>query len=59
MFAFAAAVIFGIDLLLDFADVKRSDPFTWETLLAAGLLCLALHLAGVGSRLPARTRSRR
>jgi hypothetical protein len=49
MLAVAAAVIFGIDLLLDFANVHRSDPFTSNTLLMAGLFCLALHFAGVGS----------
>ena len=49
MLAVAAAVIFGIELLLDFADVSRSDPFTWQTLIAAGLFCLALHMAGVGT----------
>jgi hypothetical protein len=49
MFAILAAVIFGIELLLDFAGVDRSDAFSWQTLIAAGLLCLALHLAGVGT----------
>jgi len=49
MLAVAAAVIFGIELLLDFADVSRSDPFTWQTLVTAGLFCLALHMAGVGT----------
>ena len=49
MLAIVAAVIFGIELLLDFADVNRSDPFTWQTLIAAGLFCLALHFAGVGT----------
>jgi hypothetical protein len=49
MLAIVAAVIFGIELLLDFADVSRSDPFTWQTLVTAGLFCLALHMAGVGT----------
>ncbi|HST85911.1 MAG TPA: hypothetical protein VLL08_29505 [Kineosporiaceae bacterium] len=49
MLAIAAAVIFGIQLLLDFADVNPSDPFNWETLVVAGLFCLALHMAGVGT----------
>jgi hypothetical protein len=58
MFAIAAAVIFAIDLLLDFLNVKRSDPFTWQTLVAAGLLCLALHLAGFATAYPTRRRRR-
>jgi len=49
MLAIIAAVIFGIDLLLDFLDVSRSDPFSWQTLVAAGLFCMALHMAGVGT----------
>lgn len=57
MLAIVAAVIFGIELLLDFADVSRSDPFTWQTMIAAGLFCLALHFAGVGTT--ARFNSRR
>jgi hypothetical protein len=49
MFAVVAAVIFGIELLLDFLDVSRTDPFTWPTLIAAGLFFLALHFAGFGT----------
>lgn len=49
MFAIIAAVIFGLALILDWADAKVSDAFTPQTLLMAGLLCLALHLAGVGA----------
>jgi hypothetical protein len=49
MFAIIAAVIFGLALILDWADVAVSDAFTPQTLLTAGLLCVALHLAGVGT----------
>jgi len=49
MFAIIAAVIFGLALILDWANVKASDAFTPQTLMIAGLLCLALHLAGVGA----------
>ena len=49
MFAIIAAVIFGLALILDWADAKVSDAFTPQTLLMAGLLCMALHLAGVGA----------
>jgi hypothetical protein len=49
MFAIIAAVIFGLALILDWANVSASDAFTPQTLLTAGLLCLALHLAGIGT----------
>ncbi|MEV5964056.1 hypothetical protein AB0L70_19965 [Kribbella sp. NPDC051952] len=49
MFAIIAAVIFGLALILDWANIKASDAFTPQTLLMAGLLCIALHLAGVGA----------
>jgi hypothetical protein len=49
MFAILAAVIFGLALILDWANATVSDAFTPQTLLLAGLLCIALHLAGVGS----------
>jgi hypothetical protein len=48
MFAIIAAIIFGLALLLDFANADLGDAFTQGTLLMAGLLCLALHMAGVG-----------
>jgi len=49
MFAILAALIFALSLILDWADTKVSDAFTPQTLLTAGLLCLALHLAGIGA----------
>jgi hypothetical protein len=49
MLAIAAAVIFGLALLLDLLDAKVSDAFTWTTLLMAGMFCLALHFVGVGA----------
>ncbi|WP_433161031.1 hypothetical protein [Kribbella sp. CA-247076] len=49
MFAIIAAVIFGLALILDWANVRASDAFTPQTLLTAGLLCIALHLAGLGT----------
>jgi hypothetical protein len=49
MFAIIAAAIFALGLILDWANVKTSDAFTPGTLMMAGLLCLALHLAGVGT----------
>ena len=49
MLAIAAAVVFGIYLLLDLLDVGRTDLFNFETFVSLGLLLLALYLAGVGS----------
>jgi hypothetical protein len=49
MFAILAAVIFALSLILDWTDAKVSDAFTPQTLLTAGLLCIALHLAGIGT----------
>ena len=49
MFAILAAVIFALSLILDWTDAKVSDAFTPQTLLTAGLLCVALHLAGIGT----------
>lgn len=49
MFAIIAAVIFGLALILDLADASVGDALTSQTLLMAGLLCIALHLAGIGS----------
>jgi hypothetical protein len=48
MLAMIAAVIFGLALLLDLVEANLGDAFTPQTLMFAGLLCLALHLAGVG-----------
>ncbi|MEU5882895.1 hypothetical protein [Spirillospora sp. NPDC047279] len=47
MLAIVAAIVFGLALLFDLADVQ-SDPFNYMTLVTVGLLLLALHLAGVG-----------
>jgi cell division protein FtsX len=49
MFAILAALIFALSLILDWADAKVSDAFTPQTLLTAGLLAMALHLAGIGT----------
>lgn len=49
MFAIIAAVIFALSLLFDLFEVTVGDAFDAQTLLFAGLLCVALHLAGVGT----------
>jgi hypothetical protein len=58
MLAIVAAVIFGLALLLDWANIDASDAFTPMTLLLAGMFCLALHLAGVGTTTRIRSRRR-
>lgn len=48
MFAIVAAVLFGIALLLELAD--RTSGFGVSVFVIAGLLGLALHLAGFSAR---------
>ena len=55
MLAIAAAVVFGIYLLLDLLDVGSTDLFNFYTFAALGLLLLSLHLAGIGTGLRAGT----
>ncbi|HYN94190.1 MAG TPA: hypothetical protein VES42_10125 [Pilimelia sp.] len=59
MFAIIAAIIFGLALLLDLVEANLGDAFTPMTLTIAGLFCLALHLAGVGSGWGGNFRGRR
>jgi hypothetical protein len=47
MLAIAAAVIFGIAVIMDLAEA--SIGIASGTVVTIGLLCLALHLAGVGA----------
>ncbi len=46
MFAIIAAVLFGLALLLDLTTANLGK-LTSNVLVTAGLLCMALHLAGV------------
>jgi hypothetical protein len=46
MFAVIAAVIFGIALLLEIVGQHFGPLLDTGTLTLAGLLCVALHLAG-------------
>jgi hypothetical protein len=48
LFAIIAAVIFGLALILDLAKAALGT-ITTTTLLLAGLLCVALHMAGIGA----------
>ncbi len=52
MLALVGALIFALALLLDLLDASLGDAFDSQTLLFAGLFCLALHLAGVGGASP-------
>ena len=56
MLAVVAAIVFVVALLFDLADVS-SDAFNSSTLTLLGLLFLALHLAGVGTRWNWRSRA--
>jgi hypothetical protein len=47
--AILAAILFALALLLELAKTSLGDVITAGTLSTAGLLCLALHLAGVGT----------
>lgn len=51
MTAIIAAVFFGLALLFELAGISI-EIITAQTLITAGLLCVALHLAGVGTRSP-------
>jgi hypothetical protein len=57
VFAIVAAVIFGLALILDLADASIGTTIDGATLLVAGLLCVALHLAGVGTAVRGRAAS--
>jgi hypothetical protein len=51
MLAIAAAIVFGIWLLLDLFDTNLGAPdlFNFSTMASLGLLLLSLYLAGIGS----------
>jgi hypothetical protein len=59
VFAVVAAVIFGLALILDLADASLGTTINGGTLLVAGLLCVALHLAGIGVNVRGRSWRRR
>ena len=59
MLAIAAAVVFGIYLLLDLLDVRPTDLFNFPTFASLGLLLLSLYLAGIGSGPRDRNRQQR
>ena len=58
MTAIIAAVLFGLALLFQLANFSISI-ITATVLVTAGLLCVALHLAGVGNSVHVRGYTRR
>jgi hypothetical protein len=58
MIAIVAAVLFGLALIFALAGFSLG-VITNEVLLLAGLMCMALHLAGVGTRTRGWRRARR
>ena len=56
MVSIIAAVLFGLALLFQLAGISL-PVLSADVLITAGLLCVALHLAGIGAT--RRTRSRR
>ena len=58
MVAVVAAVLFGLALLFSLAGLALG-PVTAPVLITAGLLCVALHLAGVGNKVKVRSYRRR
>lgn len=58
MVAITATVLFGLALILQLAGFAL-QVITAEVLITAGLLCVALHLAGVGTTGPRRRGSHR
>ncbi|NNH71504.1 hypothetical protein HLB23_16805 [Nocardia uniformis] len=49
MLAIAAAVSFGLALLLNLTDASLGDTFGESTFVVIGLILIALHLGGIGS----------
>lgn len=49
MTAIVAAVLFGLALIFELTGVSV-QIITSQVLIVAGLLCVALHLAGIGTR---------
>ncbi len=59
MLAIIAAVLFGLALLFQITGTGVGTLLTTSTMLYAGLLFVALHLAGVGTTLRGRGFARR
>jgi len=59
MLAIVAAILFAIAFLLNATNTATDAVFSPTSLLLAGLACLALHLAGVGTGWKVPNRGRR
>jgi hypothetical protein len=59
MLAIAAAVLFAVALLFQLASIDVGTVITATTLTTAGLLCIALHMAGVATNRKSWSRRRR
>ncbi|MEV0590800.1 hypothetical protein [Nonomuraea cavernae] len=49
MFALVAALLFVLALVFEIADLAVGGVLTVTTLALAGLVCVALHLMGLGA----------
>jgi hypothetical protein len=58
MLAIIAAVLFGLALIFELAGISL-NIISSQVLVVAGLLCVALHLAGVGATTSGWRRARR
>lgn len=58
MVAVVAAVLFGLALIFQLTGFALA-VITADVLVTAGLLCVALHLAGVGNTVQVRSYRRR
>jgi len=59
MLAIIAAVLFAIGLIIYAASIATEVVFSPTSFLLAGLVCLALHVAGIGTGWSVRGRGRR
>jgi hypothetical protein len=59
MLGYIAAILFIIAFLLNATSTATSAVFSPTSLMLAGLACLALHLAGVGTGWSVPTRRNR
>lgn len=49
MVGIVAAVLFFIAFLINAAEISTNDVFSSTNVMLLGLMCLALHMAGVGA----------
>ncbi|MFI8893849.1 hypothetical protein [Streptomyces paradoxus] len=54
MLGIVAAVLFFVAFLINAAELGTNDVFSSTNVMLLGLMCLALHVAGVGAGLARR-----